>query len=155
MGALFCSDCGAQLVQGMPPNYQSNENGPGQFSEEQNHASKPLSLDDEALIYLHFLENGQVLPLTGREEFTLGRINDDQPIIPDIDLSRYGGYELGVSRLHATILISPKGVMVTDLGSVNGTGINGEEITEHKSHRVNNGDVLTLGKMKMKVIIGN
>lgn len=155
MGALFCSECGAQLIQGMPPDQEVNKRGPGKSSEEQNHGYRPISHEEETLIYLQILENGQVIALSGREEFTLGRINGDQPIIPDIDLSPYGGYEQGVSRLHATILINEIGAMLTDLGSVNGTEINGKEIPVHRSQHLNNGDVLTLGKMKMKVIIRN
>lgn len=153
LGALFCNNCGTPLVQVMQGSQDITENGSGRYSEARSHPFEPLPDDEEAQIYLQFLTEDRVLPLAGRYEFTLGRINDDQPIIPDVDLSPYGGYEHGVSRLHAAILINHNGITVTDLGSINGTAINGKEIPEHKPHPLTNGDVLTLGKMKMKVII--
>ena len=52
---------------------------------------------------LHLLETGQMLPLSERNEFTLGRSSDGQPIMPDIDLTPYQAYASGVSRLHAVV----------------------------------------------------
>lgn len=151
-GALFCSECGAQLVQTANPGHQNHPD-----SEEIAFAPStdygPVQIDSEAPINLQFLSSGRMVALKGRDEFTLGRVNENQPIIPDIDLDPYGGFEEGVSRLHATIQMAPQGVTVTDLGSVNGTCINGEEIPQHIPQPLAHGDVLTLGKMRIKVII--
>jgi pSer/pThr/pTyr-binding forkhead associated (FHA) protein len=46
-------------------------------------------------------------------------------------------------------------ITVTDLGSVNGTRINGRKITAHIPHPIKNGDILTLGKFKIQVLIRN
>lgn len=154
LGALFCGNCGSKLDQGVRRGHkETTENGSARFPEGQSHPFEPQPTDEEARIHLQLLAEDRVLTLAGRHEFTLGRINDNQPIIPDVDLNPYGGYEEGVSRLHAAILINHNGITVTDLGSVNGTAINGSEIPEHKPYLLTDGDVLTLGKMKMKVII--
>jgi pSer/pThr/pTyr-binding forkhead associated (FHA) protein len=92
--------------------------------------------------------------LSGREEYTLGRVSGDQPILPDIDLSPFQGYEAGVSRLHATIRVDQEAVWVTDLGSVNGTLVNGKEIGTQVDFPLDHGDILTLGNLKLQLIIG-
>ncbi|MCS7010786.1 MAG: hypothetical protein NZL98_05420, partial [Anaerolineales bacterium] len=52
---------------------------------------------------LHIIESGQIIPLAEQTEFTLGRVAEGQPIVPDIDLSPYNAYANGVSRLHCAI----------------------------------------------------
>jgi len=53
-----------------------------------------------------------------------------------------------VSRNHATIDVQTDGAVVKDLGSTNGTFVNGERI---ESHRVVSGDVLTFGNTQMRL----
>ena len=67
------------------------------------HAPAPAVALNNDWVTLHLLDTGQVLPLSERNEFTLGRISEGQPIMPDIDLSPYQAYANGVSRLHAVI----------------------------------------------------
>jgi pSer/pThr/pTyr-binding forkhead associated (FHA) protein len=114
---------------------------------------EPAQIDPQAPIHLQILSSGRILPLNGRVEFTLGRVNEGQPIIPDVDLGPHGGFEEGVSRLHASIQMAHAGATLTDLGSVNGTSINGQKILQHIPHPITHGDVVTLGKMRIKVII--
>jgi pSer/pThr/pTyr-binding forkhead associated (FHA) protein len=91
--------------------------------------------------------------LNDRSEFTLGRISDGQPIMPDIDLSPYQAYANGVSRLHAVIKQAGHHVLVVDLGSVNGTYVNGKRLNPNVEQTVNNGDIISLGKLKMQVLL--
>ncbi len=102
----------------------------------------------DASANLHLLDSGQVLPLAGRTEFTMGRVADRQPILPDVDLSPYEAYTQGVSRLHASLKIINQRVVITDLGSSNGTGVNGQKIMPHIDYPLNHGDVVALGKLK-------
>ena len=69
------------------------------------------------------MDSGKILPLASRNEFTLGRLSEGQPIMPDIDLTPYQAYASGVSRLHAVVKRDASRVMVMDLGSSNGTYI--------------------------------
>lgn len=100
------------------------------------------------------IHHPEEIPLLGKNEFTLGRVNEGQPIIPDIDLSAYNAYDNGVSRLHATIHTEPQ-VTVTDLGSINGTRINGNKTQPHTPAMLHDGDTLALGRLKLRVIIRN
>lgn len=111
------------------------------------------ALSFDALVSLNIMKTGEILPLVGRSEATLGRVSQGQPIIPDIDLTPYHAYEEGVSRLHASIKITESQVIVLDLGSANGTRLNGKKIPPHVPQILSHGDVLTLGKFKIQILI--
>jgi pSer/pThr/pTyr-binding forkhead associated (FHA) protein len=104
-------------------------------------------------ISIHILESGKILPLTNRTEFTIGRISDDQPIMPDIDLGPYKAYENGVSRLHAVLKQIGDSTVIMDLGSSNGTYLNGKRIPANQEFPLNHGDILAFGKLKIQVIL--
>lgn len=155
-GAMFCAECGAQLVG--KENLVTQNITTKQFEE----ASKerPPSSDvyqpfdgSDAWGSLHLLDTGQVLPLSVRNEFTMGRISEGQPIMPDIDLSPYQAYAAGVSRLHGVIKRDGNRVIFMDLGSANGTYINGKRLTPNVEQVLNHGDIVALGKLKMQVLV--
>jgi pSer/pThr/pTyr-binding forkhead associated (FHA) protein len=99
------------------------------------------------------LDSGQILPISERNEFTMGRISDSQPIMPDIDLSPFKAYDNGVSRLHAVIRRNGGNVIVMDLGSSNGTYVNGTRLMPNMEQPLRHGDVISLGKLKMQVVL--
>ncbi len=155
-GVLFCSECGTllegiagistQAIKG-PSTHQLGEN-PNMSSAHKTPAN-PLSSD----VSLCLVDSGQILPLQDRDEFTIGRSAEGQPILPDIDLAPHRAYEYGVSRLHVSIRVEGKMIVATDLGSVNGTRLNGQRIPPHKPCPLNHGDILTLGKLKLQVLM--
>jgi hypothetical protein len=155
-GALFCRECGAQLI-GISGNATQSISSSltDQLLE---HLSKlpegetPPPPTDVA-ISLFIMDTAVTLPLEGRTEFTLGRSAEGQPILPDIDLAPYHAYENGVSRLHASITLAKQQALATDLGSANGTRLNGQKIPPHKPYPVKHGDILTLGKLKIQLLI--
>lgn len=114
--------------------------------------SQPVE-GENAWANLHLLDTGQVLPLSSRNEFTMGRISEGQPIMPDIDLSPYQAYAAGVSRLHAVIRRNGNAIVFMDLGSANGTFINGSRLTPNTEQTLQHGDILALGKMRIQVLI--
>jgi hypothetical protein len=155
-GALFCNECGAQLMG--KDNLVTQNISTSQMKEIPPDHSVPNGFPSaagnaDAWGSLHLLDIGQVIPLTGRNEFTLGRISEGQPIMPDLDLSSYQAYANGVSRLHAVIKRVGQSVVVMDLGSANGTYINGKRLLVNVEQVLNHGDVLALGKLKTQVLI--
>jgi len=96
-----------------------------------------------------------VINIPDQDEFTIGRFVEGQVITPDVDLNLYEAFDKGVSRLHATIRINPEKnkIHLIDLGSANGSSVNGYEIPANSEVPLNHGDVLTLGKFSMKVIL--
>jgi hypothetical protein len=152
-GTVFCVECGMQLS-GLQPVVTQNisaDNLPG--LERRKTANFPKDLDNWAS--LHLLDSGQILPLGDRTEFTLGRVSEAQPIMPDIDLTPYQAYANGVSRLHAVLKREGKRVFVMDLGSSNGTYLNGKRLTPNVDQTLNHGDMLALGKLKIQILLKN
>ena len=153
-GSMFCMECGAQLAGADILTTQNMDTGQGQETAPQKiPSSQPAAVALNTWITLHLMDTGQVIPLNDRSEFTLGRISDGQPIMPDIDLSPYQAYAHGVSRLHAVIKQASHHVLVMDLGSVNGTYVNGKRLNPNVEQTVNNGDIISLGKLKMQVLL--
>jgi hypothetical protein len=155
LGALFCSNCGAQLI---PTTGRQTNNLRAASIEDFARTEippypKPPSHISESRVALLILDTNEVIHIQGEDEFTLGRSTKGQTIIPDIDLSPYQAYESGVSRLHANINIGISGVALKDLGSANGTRLNGLRIEPHQEQPLKNGDILTFGKLKIQVLI--
>jgi pSer/pThr/pTyr-binding forkhead associated (FHA) protein len=157
-GALFCSECGTQLVSIDILNTRSiQRSATDSLSEPAAIPIVPVRRSPvkglEPTITLHIVESGQVLHLKDRKEFTLGRTIEGQPILPDVDRSPFDAFTLGVSRVHAALRIINGEVVVTDLGSSNGTRVNGQKIVPHVDYPLNHGDLIALGKLKIQVLI--
>ena len=75
--------------------------------------------------------------LIGNEPVTIGRLAECDVIIDDAN----------VSRRHAEIRRDGDAVYVIDLGSTNGTKVNGIPVREH---RLNSGDVVTIGMTSIR-----
>lgn len=97
----------------------------------QRHFVTPEQRDRALLVRTDSANAGHVIKLTG-DRFGIGRHPDNQACIDDD----------GISRFHARISIDKTRYWVEDLGSSNGTYINGRRIT---SCELNNGDLLNLG----------
>jgi hypothetical protein len=152
-GALFCSECGAQLASFGKTPLQLISKDRNERDQLQS-ISKPLSAAaGNPVISLHLLESGQIIPLMGKTEFTLGRISEGQPVLPDIDLTMYGAYDKGVSRIHAVIKVREDRVIINDLGSSNGTKVNDRVVSTNAETQLNEGDIVALGKFKFQILM--
>ncbi len=157
-GALFCSECGAQLVFSdsilTTQAIKHGEEEPGGMSQPSvaNPDPSPGASGDETVMSLHLVDSGKLISLAGRTEFTLGRVTEGQPILPDIDLTPFEAYSRGVSRLHSALKIVNKRVVIVDLGSSNGTRVNGQKIVPNVDFPLNNGDVIALGRLRIQVL---
>lgn len=182
VGALFCSQCGTQLIlvgnqkatspsapvkpAEMPISAEAkviSNSRPfveGRTDFQEILAGQPKSdlptypsASVDASISLSLLDTGDILPLVGHEEITLGRASEGQSIIPDVDLGPHRAYDYGVSRLHATLRSRDGQIQVIDLGSANGTWVNGQKIPAYTPTRLVHGDLLVLGRFKIQVMI--
>lgn len=155
-GTLFCVECGVQLDGGETLTTQSIAQD--QIAEDLKKRSatmEPPSSPANSWISLHLMDSGKILPLATRTEFTMGRLSEGQPIMPDIDLTPYQAYASGVSRLHAVIKREEIRTVVMDLGSSNGTYLNGRRLNPHSEEELKHGDVVALGKLKIQVLLRN
>jgi pSer/pThr/pTyr-binding forkhead associated (FHA) protein len=70
-----------------------------------------------------------------------------------VDLTAYNAYANGVSRLHAAIKLVKNRIVIVDLGSSNGTYVNGKRLAPYLETLVSHGDLIYLGKLKMQILI--
>ena len=153
-GAVYCTKCGAQLVD---MSVATNKIKTAETRQVAQHDSgltpPPPPTHFQSWISLNMVESGQILPLADRTEFTLGRSAEGQPIVPDVDLSPHNAYANGVSRLHAVLKLIQEQIVIMDLGSSNGTYLNGSRLPPYVETPVAHGDVIYLGKLKIQVLI--
>jgi hypothetical protein len=107
--------------------------------------SGPLS------VRLHIGESGREVVASLTKAIHLGRLEPASDIFPEIDLSEDGGSGKGVSRRHARILKRGGTVMVEDLGSINGTFVNGRRLAPYQAEALHDGDQLQLGKLLIEI----
>lgn len=152
-GAIYCSKCGAQLVDITIATHKINAAETPPDIDVSTGRLRTPSAPLQSWISLHLIESGQILPLADRTEFTLGRSAEGQPIVPDVDLSSYNAYANGVSRLHAAIKLIKNQVIIVDLGSSNGTYLNGTRLSPYIEMPIAHGDIIYLGKLKIQVLM--
>jgi pSer/pThr/pTyr-binding forkhead associated (FHA) protein len=58
--------------------------------------------------------------------------------------------ELTVSRCHAVLFVQPEGIILMDLGSTNGTWVNGVPVAPDAPLRLVDGDVTWLGQVVVR-----
>ncbi len=167
-GILVCENCGTLLINEEQPSGTKRFEGEPQESD----ADPKRNISTETMEMLSvavstaggttFTENmvlrleidGAPAPvlLSPKYETSLGRRDPATGTMPDVDLSAYAGYRLGVSRKHAIIRLKDKQLELYDLGSSNGTMVNGVRLTPHQPHVLRDGDEITLGKMIVRVL---
>lgn len=162
-GALFCSECGARLIsldylttQSIKKTNTDNLNETIVDDSKDSPSTKDDIFSKQAIssdLALYLIEAKQTLQLAGRSEFTLGRVAEGQPILPDVDLSPFDAYAQGVSRLHAALKLNKNRVAIMDLGSSNGTRVNGQKIVPHVDYPINHNDQIALGKLRIQILI--
>jgi hypothetical protein len=94
----------------------------------------------------------EIRPQASSKGIFLGRRTAESTVSPDVALNEAGAERQGVSRLHMAIKYDAgaEALQVFDLGSVNGSFINGQKL-HHKEIRVlRDGDEITLGRLVMR-----
>lgn len=105
-----------------------------------------------ALSYICFeLPNGLIHNLRLAKDIVVGRGTNPDSNTVKVDLDNVGGSNNGVSRNHAYVQLIDGCVSVRDLNSTNGTFLNGAELYPMRNYALENGDVLTLGKVQLKI----
>ncbi len=84
-----------------------------------------------------------------RQALVIGRAESDSDELPGLDLTPHLGLQAGVSRQHAVLIPTPEALFISDLGSTNGTWLNGEYLEPGERYVLSAGDRLELGLLKM------
>jgi pSer/pThr/pTyr-binding forkhead associated (FHA) protein len=152
-GVLFCQECGRSLIN---PADQSTAQLP--FSESLLDPIKPTLLGQEVVPVVEAQRVTFIIPSSGRrvsvtmqDEIRVGRADPGQNVIPELDLTNDNGAEYGVSRLHATIQTSHRGVALIDMNSTNGTMLNNYRLPPELPYPLHNGDEVRFGRLLVHV----
>ena len=114
--------------------------------DETNHALK-----EGPCLILYLASRFEPVKLWTKSRITIGRNDKSRQIYPTLDLSNDYGLRLGISRLHAEIYYYDSRYHIRDLGSTNGTWVNGERVLPPESTPIEYGDSIRLGHMVIQV----
>jgi pSer/pThr/pTyr-binding forkhead associated (FHA) protein len=97
------------------------------------------------------MNSGRRIHLDVSDDLLIGRKDNARGIFPDVDLGLDGGFAAGVSRRHAIISYADGMYRIEDLGSANGTFINGQRLAPQSSMPIAHGDELKCGTLLLRV----
>jgi CheY-like chemotaxis protein len=85
------------------------------------------------------------------EAMIIGRSDPHTGVYPDVDLGPHGAQSNGVSRQHAAVIAKDNRIKIKDLGSINGTKLNGYVLEANQEYRLRHGDSIDIGQLKLQV----
>lgn len=85
------------------------------------------------------------------EELVMGRQNPDTGEAPEVDLTPYDALDKGVSRRHAAIIRKDGSLHIVDMGSANGTFLNGQRLVANQPRVLRDGDDVRLGHLVLRI----
>lgn len=151
-GIFFCEECGQPLVGENPtltkqlsPSHASGALGSGALGGKTSWGTARFNPASAVLIRIR--DNPTPIELKPQEEMILGRYDGTSTSTPTLDLTPFGAYEHGVSRIHAAIRRGENTLMLVDLGSVNGTHLNGQRLIPNQPRVLHDGDEIRVGKL--------
>jgi hypothetical protein len=146
-GELQCSRCGALLATAGGTRKLDSNNDSATLS---TWPTGEVIVTEQAPIILEIGDQWVTLPVA--DTLTVGRSSDvPSDVAADVDLSAYEAGDKGVSRQHIRLKRKNILVYVIDLGSTNGTFLNGRRLVPQAERLLRNGDELQLGRLKVKV----
>jgi hypothetical protein len=85
------------------------------------------------------------------EQLVMGRIDPKTGELPEINLSDYDALDKGVSRRHASIVRKDGSLYLLDLGSPNGTFLNGQKLVPNQARILRDGDDIRMGHLVVRI----
>ncbi len=151
-GELFCSECGARLWDGGVEHSPTVTFTSRQLTDLPKTANVAGALAQLKTGQIALAISGVPQPviLEGRGEYCLGR-EAQAGESPEVNLTPYGGREKGVSRRHASLRVDRRQLLLMDLGSSNGTQLNGSPLVANEPVRLESGDEIRLGKLPIRI----
>lgn len=148
-GILFCEDCGQSLtgtVSTLTRELKKNETGQLNLKSSSWGTAR---FNKQASIIIHVRDVPEPIVMQPLAQMVMGRADSSQT--PDLDLTNYGAQEKGVSRVHAAIRRGDDTLTLVDLGSVNGTHLNGQRLIPNQPRILRDGDEVRLGKLVLHI----
>lgn len=128
VGANFCSVCGGPLERPAPEHTAA-------------HPIVQVDADDQPLLVVIRGSNTGSRFALDQHVTTIGRDTSSTVLLDDVTVSRH----------HAEVCVDDDGYLLRDVGSLNGTYVNGDRVD---SHRLAEGDQLQVGRYRMVFAFG-
>lgn len=147
-GLLFCEECGHGLTDiASEPTVPTRrlEDSLDELSARATWGTASFGQTSSVIVHIRDATEPVVLNLSERMVF--GRADTTSPRQPDVDLTPFGALEKGVSRIHAAIERSDDVLTLVDMGSSNGTHLNGQRLAPDQPRVLRDGDEVRLGKL--------
>lgn len=158
-GEAYCEDCGAALtgagsagpppavhIPDTPPPVQPVAETPAATATPTPTPTPPPAVSPKAAKLT--LADGSGEFLLNKDVINIGRRSPVDGIFPEVDLTD-ADVDSYISRRHGKILFSEEGAVYEDLGSSNGSFLNGTRLTQGVQAKISDGDQLRLGKTEM------
>jgi pSer/pThr/pTyr-binding forkhead associated (FHA) protein len=151
-GVVFCDNCGTSLIGDSPLNtkqYKQDQAAEANAAlDNAVHSAGSETFGKGTILRIEIGDSEPVL-LKPKAETVFGRRDAATGSMPDVDLTPFAGYRMGVSRKHAIIKQSDEQdrLDLVDLGSSNGTFLNGARLNANKPYKLRDGDEMRLGQM--------
>lgn len=91
------------------------------------------------------------IPLNIVQQLLIGRADLAEGFVPGLDLTSYEGEDRGVSRRHAMLHLVEGDLFLRDLGSTNGTRVNGTRIMPEEMIELHDGDEIAFGGLRTSI----
>ena len=147
-GAQQCEECGSSLVITVPVPPSAPEKNALVKAEIKPDEAPALPPNTVTLLIAGQAEP-VIIPI--QPEILFGRSAPGEPQ-PTVDLSKYNGHMLGVSRNHAKMVATASGFTLEDLGSANGVEVNGRRIVGREVLAI--GDRVLIGTQELVLRAG-
>jgi hypothetical protein len=158
-GVAFCDNCGMSLIGDSPISTRSFAvtqtlvgKGPDTTMSNAVDSTGSDAFPQGTVLRLE-IDGAEPILIKPKLETVFGRRDPATGSMPDVDLTPFAGYRMGVSRKHGLIKQNETGdkLELWDLGSSNGTFLNGTRLNPNKPYRIHNGDEVRFGQMGMRL----
>lgn len=142
VGVLICENCGSDLYVALLNSVSTRKLDPTGSTGE-------LDASDQPVV---FYIGTDTVAIERENDLIVGRIDlDHNEMRIDVDLGPYGGQDQGVSRRHVKLDALQNPPTITDLGSYNGTFVNGQKLVPDQPHPLLSGDELRFGRLAVRI----
>lgn len=149
-GFLYCENCGLPLTQQADiTRTKKLDRSSNSLSAKATWGTAKLNRNSE--IILHIVDSRTPLTISVMGRNLIGREDETNHHHPEINLVPYGALEKGVSRIHAAIDRSEDTLTILDLGSSNGTYLNGQRLVSNQPRVLRDGDEIRFGKLITRI----
>lgn len=161
-GVVFCENCGTSLLS-RATTFNTRSLADSEYAHHNlvtpNYATSELiekqQVRKNTILQFKVGEESEMIVVPIQERIIFGRRDTERGFMPDVDLTPFSGYRMGVSRRHAEIRLaqdkSSPLLYLLDTGSSNGTFLNDIQLPPHQEFVLYDGSIIHLGQLKIRV----